>query len=142
MFFLFVGVKIWFLSIIYFIAGVPGAYVLWYRPLYRAFRYLFPMVSYTQLFVYVEVLLLQLLTVARNLLQDRKCLELYMVFPVLSGKLLIFPTLEMQFTLRIERHLITLIQFSSAYSFTLASASQLLLRLLFFSKENHSRMFL
>ncbi|KAE9591766.1 hypothetical protein Lalb_Chr20g0122181 [Lupinus albus] len=32
------GVKIWFLSIIYFIAGVPGAYVLWYRPLYRAFR--------------------------------------------------------------------------------------------------------
>lgn len=35
----FVGVKIWFLAIIYFIAGVPGAYVLWYRPLYRAFRY-------------------------------------------------------------------------------------------------------
>ncbi|XP_057738792.1 secretory carrier-associated membrane protein-like isoform X3 [Arachis stenosperma] len=32
------GVKIWFLSLIYFIAGVPGAYVLWYRPLYRAFR--------------------------------------------------------------------------------------------------------
>ncbi|CAK9169255.1 unnamed protein product [Ilex paraguariensis] len=30
--------KIWFLAIIYFIAGVPGAYVLWYRPLYRAFR--------------------------------------------------------------------------------------------------------
>lgn len=32
------GVKIWFLAIIYFIAGVPGAYVLWYKPLYRAFR--------------------------------------------------------------------------------------------------------
>ncbi|GLU23071.1 hypothetical protein SLE2022_391030 [Rubroshorea leprosula] len=32
------GVKIWFLAIIYFVAGVPGAYVLWYRPLYRAFR--------------------------------------------------------------------------------------------------------
>ncbi|KAH1103200.1 hypothetical protein GYH30_037253 [Glycine max] len=32
------GVKIWFLAIIYFIAGIPGAYVLWYRPLYRAFR--------------------------------------------------------------------------------------------------------
>ncbi|GAA0143133.1 hypothetical protein Leryth_012418 [Lithospermum erythrorhizon] len=31
-------VKIWFLAIIYFISGVPGAYVLWYRPLYRAFR--------------------------------------------------------------------------------------------------------
>ncbi|KAM7500828.1 hypothetical protein LguiA_025242 [Lonicera macranthoides] len=30
--------KIWFLSLIYFIAGVPGGYVLWYRPLYRAFR--------------------------------------------------------------------------------------------------------
>ncbi|KAJ7946922.1 Secretory carrier-associated membrane protein [Quillaja saponaria] len=32
------GVKIWFLAVIYFIAGVPGAYVLWYRPLYRVFR--------------------------------------------------------------------------------------------------------
>jgi len=32
------GVKVWFLAIIYFIAGVPGAYFLWYRPLYRAFR--------------------------------------------------------------------------------------------------------
>ncbi|XP_073131944.1 secretory carrier-associated membrane protein 2-like [Henckelia pumila] len=30
--------KIWFLAVIYFISGVPGAYVLWYRPLYRAFR--------------------------------------------------------------------------------------------------------
>uniref|UniRef100_I1MEC1 Secretory carrier-associated membrane protein n=1 Tax=Glycine max TaxID=3847 RepID=I1MEC1_SOYBN len=35
------GVKIWFLAIIYFIAGIPGAYVLWYRPLYRAFRILY-----------------------------------------------------------------------------------------------------
>ena len=42
-----VGVKIWFLALIYFIAGVPGAYVLWYRPLYRAFRYIFPMISFT-----------------------------------------------------------------------------------------------
>ncbi|CAN1221950.1 Secretory carrier-associated membrane protein 3 [Linum grandiflorum] len=33
-----IGVKIWFLAIIYFISGVPGAYFLWYRPLYRAFR--------------------------------------------------------------------------------------------------------
>ncbi|KAK4746418.1 hypothetical protein SAY87_012730 [Trapa incisa] len=32
------GVKIWFLAVIYFVSGVPGAYVLWYRPLYRAFR--------------------------------------------------------------------------------------------------------
>eukprot|EP00262_Sarcandra_glabra_P022495 TRINITY_DN998_c0_g1_i1.p1 TRINITY_DN998_c0_g1~~TRINITY_DN998_c0_g1_i1.p1 ORF type:complete len:311 (-),score=62.97 TRINITY_DN998_c0_g1_i1:246-1178(-) len=32
------GVKIWFLAIIYFISGCPGAYVLWYRPLYRAMR--------------------------------------------------------------------------------------------------------
>ncbi|KAL4563161.1 hypothetical protein LXL04_027196 [Taraxacum kok-saghyz] len=30
--------KIWFLALIYFISGVPLAYVLWYRPLYRAFR--------------------------------------------------------------------------------------------------------
>ncbi|CAA0817926.1 Secretory carrier-associated membrane protein 3 [Striga hermonthica] len=29
----------WFLAIIYFVSGVPGAYVLWYRPLYRAFRF-------------------------------------------------------------------------------------------------------
>ncbi|GAB2211084.1 hypothetical protein Droror1_Dr00016375 [Drosera rotundifolia] len=29
---------IWFLAIIYFVSGVPGSYVLWYRPLYRAFR--------------------------------------------------------------------------------------------------------
>ncbi|CAN6924593.1 unnamed protein product [Brassica oleracea] len=32
------GVTIWLLALIYFIAGVPGGYVLWYRPLYRAFR--------------------------------------------------------------------------------------------------------
>ncbi|KQK14330.1 hypothetical protein BRADI_1g15486v3 [Brachypodium distachyon] len=32
------GPKIWFLAIIYFITGVPGAYFLWYRPLYRAMR--------------------------------------------------------------------------------------------------------
>ncbi|KAH0909712.1 hypothetical protein HID58_033033 [Brassica napus] len=32
------GVTIWLLAVIYFIAGVPGGYVLWYRPLYRAFR--------------------------------------------------------------------------------------------------------
>ncbi|KAL0865660.1 hypothetical protein Bca101_044778 [Brassica carinata] len=30
------GPTIWLMSIIYFISGVPGAYVLWYRPLYRA----------------------------------------------------------------------------------------------------------
>ncbi|XP_044948496.1 secretory carrier-associated membrane protein 4-like [Hordeum vulgare subsp. vulgare] len=30
--------KIWFLAIIYFVTGVPGAYYLWYRPLYRAMR--------------------------------------------------------------------------------------------------------
>ncbi|KAK4769901.1 hypothetical protein SAY87_030433 [Trapa incisa] len=32
------GPTIWFLAIIYIISGVPGAYVLWYRPLYRAMR--------------------------------------------------------------------------------------------------------
>ncbi|KAI4371071.1 hypothetical protein MLD38_019345 [Melastoma candidum] len=32
------GVQIWLLALIYFVSGVPGAYVLWYRPLYRAFR--------------------------------------------------------------------------------------------------------
>ncbi|KAL3821516.1 hypothetical protein ACJIZ3_007421 [Penstemon smallii] len=32
------GPTIWFLAIIYFMSGVPGAYVLWYRPLYRAMR--------------------------------------------------------------------------------------------------------
>lgn len=32
------GPTIWFLAIIYFISGVPGGYVLWYRPLYRAMR--------------------------------------------------------------------------------------------------------
>ncbi|KAG6482277.1 hypothetical protein ZIOFF_058908 [Zingiber officinale] len=32
------GVKLWFLAVIYFISGVPGAYFLWYRPLYRAMR--------------------------------------------------------------------------------------------------------
>jgi hypothetical protein len=31
-------VMIWLLAIIYFISGVPGAYVLWYRPLYNAIR--------------------------------------------------------------------------------------------------------
>jgi len=38
---LFSGVTIWLLAVIYFISGVPGGYVLWYRPLYRAFRFLF-----------------------------------------------------------------------------------------------------
>jgi len=33
-----IGVMIWLLAIIYFISGVPGAYVLWYRPLYNAMR--------------------------------------------------------------------------------------------------------
>ncbi|CAM8988126.1 unnamed protein product [Rhodiola kirilowii] len=32
------GATIWLLAIIYFISGVPGGYVLWYRPLYRASR--------------------------------------------------------------------------------------------------------
>ncbi|KDP24177.1 hypothetical protein JCGZ_25834 [Jatropha curcas] len=32
------GPTIWFLAVIYFISGVPGAYVMWYRPLYRAMR--------------------------------------------------------------------------------------------------------
>jgi len=32
------GVAIWFLALIYFIIGAPGAYVLWYRPLYNAMR--------------------------------------------------------------------------------------------------------
>ncbi|PPS03063.1 hypothetical protein GOBAR_AA17599 [Gossypium barbadense] len=30
------GPTIWFLAIIYFITGVPGGYVMWYRPLYCA----------------------------------------------------------------------------------------------------------
>ncbi|KAJ6952746.1 hypothetical protein NC653_041776 [Populus alba x Populus x berolinensis] len=34
----FLGPTIWFLAIIYFISGVPGGYVMWYRPLYRAMR--------------------------------------------------------------------------------------------------------
>ncbi|KAJ3674932.1 hypothetical protein LUZ60_005548 [Juncus effusus] len=32
------GVGIWLLAVIYFLAGVPGAFVLWYRPLYNAMR--------------------------------------------------------------------------------------------------------
>jgi hypothetical protein len=32
------GVGIWLLAVIYFLAGVPGAYFLWYRPLYNAMR--------------------------------------------------------------------------------------------------------
>lgn len=32
------GPKIWFMAVIYFILGCPGAYYLWYRPLYRAMR--------------------------------------------------------------------------------------------------------
>jgi SCAMP family len=40
-FFCSIGVGIWLLAIIYFLAGVPGAYVLWYRPLYNAMRYYF-----------------------------------------------------------------------------------------------------
>ncbi|XP_028111278.1 secretory carrier-associated membrane protein 1-like [Camellia sinensis] len=32
------GPTIWFLAIIYFITRVPGAYMLWYRPLHHAMR--------------------------------------------------------------------------------------------------------
>ncbi|XP_078148822.1 secretory carrier-associated membrane protein 3-like isoform X1 [Carex rostrata] len=32
------GVGIWLLAVIYFLAGTPGAFVLWYRPLYNAMR--------------------------------------------------------------------------------------------------------
>nr|XP_043639782.1 secretory carrier-associated membrane protein 1-like [Erigeron canadensis] len=32
------GVSIWLLAVIYIITGVPGSYLLWYRPLYRAMR--------------------------------------------------------------------------------------------------------
>eukprot|EP00250_Pteridium_aquilinum_P017204 c23507_g2_i1 orf=66-965(+) len=31
-------VKIWFMALIYAICGIPGSFVLWYRPLYRAMR--------------------------------------------------------------------------------------------------------
>lgn len=34
------GVKIFFLAVIYVLLGVPLSYVLWYRPLYRAMRYI------------------------------------------------------------------------------------------------------
>ncbi|CAH8388921.1 unnamed protein product [Eruca vesicaria subsp. sativa] len=33
------GVTIWLLALIYFISGVPGGYVLWYRPLYLVISY-------------------------------------------------------------------------------------------------------
>ncbi|KAM3257452.1 hypothetical protein ACQJBY_049637 [Aegilops geniculata] len=39
------GPKIWFLAVIYFILGCPGAYYLWYRPLYHAMRGIFPSIS-------------------------------------------------------------------------------------------------
>lgn len=31
-------VKVWLLAVIYAICGIPGSFVLWYRPLYRAMR--------------------------------------------------------------------------------------------------------
>ncbi|KAL9669655.1 hypothetical protein QQ045_007202 [Rhodiola kirilowii] len=36
---------IWLLAIIYFISGVPGGYVLWYRPLYRASSGILPAID-------------------------------------------------------------------------------------------------
>ncbi|KAG6423494.1 hypothetical protein SASPL_113891 [Salvia splendens] len=39
------GPTIWFLAIIYFIFGVPGSYVLWYRPLYRAMSGILPAID-------------------------------------------------------------------------------------------------
>ncbi|MFS8006327.1 hypothetical protein Hanom_Chr14g01247911 [Helianthus anomalus] len=32
------ALEIWLLAVIYLITGIPGAYILWYRPLYRAMR--------------------------------------------------------------------------------------------------------
>lgn len=40
------GPTIWFLAIIYFISGVPGGYVFWYRPLYRAMRYYYQLMVF------------------------------------------------------------------------------------------------
>ncbi|XP_076955562.1 secretory carrier-associated membrane protein 1-like [Bidens hawaiensis] len=32
------ALEVWLLVVIYLITGIPGAYILWYRPLYRAMR--------------------------------------------------------------------------------------------------------
>lgn len=47
------GVKIFFLAVIYALLGVPLSYVLWYRPLYRAMRYIhhLPMYSISYMIV-------------------------------------------------------------------------------------------
>ncbi|XP_039068143.1 secretory carrier-associated membrane protein 3-like [Hibiscus syriacus] len=43
------GVKIWLLSIIYFVAGVPRAYVFWYRPQFDNTAYLQIYVAFIQM---------------------------------------------------------------------------------------------
>ncbi|PWA47022.1 SCAMP family protein [Artemisia annua] len=42
------GVKIFFLATIYALLGVPLSYVLWYRPLYRAVRYIFSLLALSE----------------------------------------------------------------------------------------------
>ncbi|KAA3467993.1 secretory carrier-associated membrane protein 1-like [Gossypium australe] len=46
------GPAIWFLAIIYLLCGVPGAYYLWYRPLYRAMSCISSFASLLQLLLH------------------------------------------------------------------------------------------
>lgn len=120
---------IWFLAIIYFISGIPCAYVLWYRPLYRAFRYLILLNAYSQCKKVLYIILIH--WSVRPFWQDWECLELWMVFLVLSGNFLLLVTCG---GLTLWKHFkFTTLFFSR---FTLASVFSLLLLLLSSSKEN------
>ena len=82
-----IGVMIWLLAIIYFISGVPGAYVLWYRPLYNAMRLRICFcLGYSCSLPHCTVLHFTL-CLFKYVLQDWKCFEVWVVFLVLPGKI-------------------------------------------------------
>ena len=92
-----IGVMIWLLAIIYFISGVPGAYVLWYRPLYNAMRLcIFFFLDTIHAHCHIVSSFVSHIDLLKCLLQDWKCFEVWVVFLVLLGKMIIISYIRLK----------------------------------------------
>jgi hypothetical protein len=124
-----IGVMIWLLAIIYFISGVPGAYVLWYRPLYNAMRLCICFCCVYSCTLPHCTFLHFTLCLFKCVLQDWKCFEVWVVFLVLPCKIIITSYIRKN----IFHSLLMLFTPSSSISY---SVSGQLWLLHFHSKEN------